>query len=296
MTASFLVKMTMIQEVIAKLTLNNVKKRNALSYAMLEQIQTNLNTIETNPDIRVVIINANGPVFSSGHDLQEIQTNSVDANCSNCNDCNDGAGNNSLLMELSSSVMQTIVQLNKPVIAQVEGVATAAGCQLIASCDLAYASTTAWFATPGVNLGLFCSTPGVALGRCMHRKHAMHMLLTGDMISAKKAKEIGLINDVIGTEKNNYDVNNNSNNNCDGKENIDDAVLEIAAKIASKPSRAIELGKPLFYEQLELPLDAAYRLTSNAMTDHMNHDEEAKEGIDAFLTKRTPNWPSSKDS
>lgn len=288
MAASSLVKTTTIGKAIAKLTLDNVKKRNALSYAMLEQIQTNLKIIETNPDIRVVILNASGPVFSSGHDLREIQSNSANANCSNLDDRNDG-GTNSSLMELCSSVMQTIVQLNKPVIAQVEGVATAAGCQLVASCDLAYASPTASFATPGVNLGLFCSTPAVAVGRCVHRKHAMHMLLTGDMISAKEAEKIGLINAVIGTDK---DDNNDSS---DGKKNLDDAVLEIAANIASKSPKAIELGKSLFYEQLELPLDVAYRLTSKAMADHMNYDEETKEGIDSFLTKRAPNWSSSKD-
>lgn len=274
--AASLVTTTTIKKAIARVTLSNVKKRNALSYEMLEQIQKHLRKIETNPDIRVVILNAKGPVFSSGHDLQEIKAN---ANA-------DTKANNSL-MELCSSVMQTIVQLKKPVIAQVQGVATAAGCQLVASCDLAYASNTARFATPGVNIGLFCSTPAVALGRCVHRKHAMHMLLTGDMISAKEAERIGLINAVIDDENENNDSSNNSN--------LDDAVLQIATKIASKSPKAIEMGKAIFYEQLEMPLDAAYKLTSKTMVDNMKH-EEAKEGIGAFLTKRTPNWSSTNDN
>lgn len=241
---------------------------------MLKELQTNLKTIENNPEIRVVILSATGPVFSSGHDLQEIQINSQ---------CDLENNKNASLMELCSKVMQTIVRLRQPVIAQVEGIATAAGCQLVASCDLAYASNSARFATPGVNIGLFCSTPAVALGRSVHRKHAMEMLLTGDMISATKAERIGLINGVIGDE--------------DGKDrastnNLDDAVLEIATKIASKSPKAIELGKSLFYQQLELPLNAAYQLTSKAMVDHLDQ-KEAKEGIEAFLTKRMPNWSST---
>jgi enoyl-CoA hydratase/carnithine racemase len=276
MSAS-LVTATTIQKTIARITLNNVKKRNALSRAMLEQMQTHLKTIEMNPEIRVVIINANGPVFSSGHDLQELRTNSTES--SGSDDDND---NNAFLMDLCSSVMQTVVTLKKPVIAQVEGIATAAGCQLVASCDLAYASNSAKFATPGVDIGLFCSTPAVALGRCMHRKHAMHMLLTGEMISAKEAERIGLINAVIDTEEEE-----------DGEQNLlGDEVLKIATKIASKSPNAIEIGKLIFYEQLDMPLNAAYQLASKTMVHNMN-DDEAKEGIDAFLTKRTPNWSSN---
>lgn len=267
--SSSLVVTTTIRQSIARLTLNNVKKRNALSRAMLEEVRTNLKTIELDPNIRVVIINANGPVFSSGHDLREIQSY-----------VESGGDANSSLMELCSSVMQTIVRLKKPVIAQVEGIATAAGCQLVASCDLAFASNAARFATPGVDIGLFCSTPAVALGRSVHRKHAMHMLLTGDLISAKEAERIGLINTVI-------DEGNTSD------ENIDDAVLKIATKIASKAPKAIEKGKSIFYEQLELPLNDAYNLTSEIMVNNMK-DDEAKEGIGAFLTKRTPKW-SPKD-
>lgn len=264
MTAS-LVTATTIQKKIARLTLNNAKTRNALSYAMLEEVQTHLKSIEKNPDIRVVIVNASGPAFSSGHDLQELRTNS-----------DSGSDNNVSLMNLCSSVMQTVVRLKKPVIAQVDGIATAAGCQLVASCDLAYASNSSKFATPGVNIGLFCSTPAVALGRCVHRKHAMSMLLTGDMISAKEAERIGLINAAIDTDN-------------DGGKNLGDEVLKIATKIASKSQKAIELGKPIFYEQLDMPLDAAYHLTSEAMIHNMSHDE-TREGIRAFLTKKTSNW------
>uniref|UniRef100_A0A7S0XLH2 Enoyl-CoA hydratase domain-containing protein 3, mitochondrial n=1 Tax=Pseudo-nitzschia delicatissima TaxID=44447 RepID=A0A7S0XLH2_9STRA len=256
-----LVKATTVQTKIARLTLNHGNKRNALSRALLEQLQTHLKRIETNDDIRVVIIDANGPVFSSGHDLNELKTSQEQENTS--------------LMEFCSSVMQTVVTLKKPVIAQVEGIATAAGCQLVASCDLAYASNKARFATPGVDIGLFCSTPAVALGRCVHRKHAMSMLLTGDTISAKEAEKIGLINAVI-----------------DSDDTLDDEVLKIATKIASKSPKAIEMGKPLFYKQLEMPLDAAYQLASKTMVENMNHDE-AKEGIDAFLTKRKPGWSTT---
>jgi len=264
-----LVTATIIQKTIARLTLKNLKSRNALSYAVLEQVQTHLKTIEKNSDVRVVIINADGPAFSSGHDLRELRTN-----------METGSGSNSSLMNLCSSVMQTIVQLKKPVIAQVDGIATAAGCQLVASCDLAYASSRAKFATPGVDIGLFCSTPAVALGRCVHRKHAMSMLLTGEMISAQEAERIGLINAVIDTD-----------DNCDEK--LGDAVLQIATKIAAKSPKAIEMGKPIFYQQLEIPLDAAYQLASKAMIHGMDQDE-AQEGIAAFLTKRTPNWPSKE--
>jgi len=282
MSAS-LVTATTIQKTIARITLNNVKKRNALSRAMLEQMQTHLKAVERNPEIRVVIINANGPVFSSGHDLQELRTNHNTELSGSTDDDNDNDNNNASLMDLCSSVMQTVVTLKKPVIAQVEGIATAAGCQLVASCDLAYASNSAKFATPGVDIGLFCSTPAVALGRCMHKKHAMHMLLTGEMISANEAERIGLINAVIDTEEEE-----------DGEQNLlGDEVLKIATKIASTSPSAIEIGKPIFYEQLEMPLNAAYQLASKTMVHNMNHDD-AREGIDAFLTKRTPNW-SSKD-
>eukprot|EP00537_Pseudo-nitzschia_pungens_P006317 CAMPEP_0172377388 /NCGR_PEP_ID=MMETSP1060-20121228/68878_1 /TAXON_ID=37318 /ORGANISM="Pseudo-nitzschia pungens, Strain cf. cingulata" /LENGTH=344 /DNA_ID=CAMNT_0013105073 /DNA_START=648 /DNA_END=1682 /DNA_ORIENTATION=- len=331
-----LVTRTTIRGTIAKLTLNHPERRNALSRAMLEQIRTNLETIAFDPGIRVVVLNASGPVFSSGHDLREVRANAIcrqsnndndndndenDNDDNNNNDNNDNDdddnnnnddSNNASLLGLCSSVMTTIVRMPQPVVAQVEGLATAAGCQLVASCDLAYASPDASFATPGVDLGLFCSTPGVALGRCVHKKHAMHMLLTGEPISASEAERIGLVNAVIGSHngssQNGSSQNGSSQNgsgdtrNVVGDDNegggglqtssLDEAVLDIAALIASKSPRAIALGKPLFYRQLELPLDDAYRLASEAMAEHMDHEPEAGEGIDAFLAKRKPDWGS----
>jgi enoyl-CoA hydratase/carnithine racemase len=284
---------------IARVTLNNVKKRNALSYTMLKELQTHLTKTELDPDIHVIILNANGPVFSSGHDLHELQQQQQqqqqkqqqddenadhDANFATTNRMNIIHNNNTSttdLMDLCSSVMQTITQMTKPVIAQVDGIATAAGCQLVASCDLAYASNNAQFATPGVNIGLFCSTPAVALSRTIHTKHAMHMLLTGDMISAKEAERIGLINAVVVVD-----------DNSDKNNNLDEVVLDVAMKIASKSSTSIGIGKPIFYKQLGMSLEDAYKLTSNVMVENMKHDD-AIEGIDAFLTKRIPNWSTS---
>ena len=304
---------------IARVTLNNVKKRNALSYTMLKELQNHLTKLEIDPNIHVIILNANGPVFSSGHDLHEIQEQQqqqqqqvlLNSNSNNNYSNNNSSSNNkaqskidttatydedeydnstiaasaSDLMDLCSSVMQTITKMTKPVIAQVEGIATAAGCQLVASCDLAYASNTAQFATPGVNIGLFCSTPAVALSRTIHTKHAMHMLLTGDMISAKEAERIGLINAVVDVD---VDVDDNSDSNS----NLDEMVLDVAMKIASKSSASIGIGKPLFYKQLDMSLEDAYKLTSNVMVENMKHND-AVEGIDAFLTKRIPNWSDS---
>jgi enoyl-CoA hydratase/carnithine racemase len=285
---------------IARVTLNNVKKRNALSYTMLKELQTHLTKTELDPDIHVIILNANGPVFSSGHDLHELQQQQQqqqqkqqqddenadhDANFATTNRMNIIHNNNTSttdLMDLCSSVMQTITQMTKPVIAQVDGIATAAGCQLVASCDLAYASNNAQFATPGVNIGLFCSTPAVALSRTIHTKHAMHMLLTGDMISAKEAERIGLINAVVVVDDDDDDDDDKNNN-------LDEVVLDVAMKIASKSSTSIGIGKPIFYKQLGMSLEDAYKLTSNVMVENMKHDD-AVEGIDAFLTKRIPNW------
>jgi enoyl-CoA hydratase/carnithine racemase len=167
--------------------------------------------------------------------------------------------------------MQTIVNSSKPVIAEVNGVATAAGCQLVASCDLAIASNDSKFATPGVNIGLFCSTPMVALTRNVHKKNAMEMLLTGDMISSVKAKEIGLINDFVEAEK------------------LTKTVMELAVKIASKPSSTVTTGKKAFYEQAEMSLSRAYEYTSEVMKNNLLRDD-AKEGISAFINKRSPDW------
>jgi enoyl-CoA hydratase/carnithine racemase len=167
--------------------------------------------------------------------------------------------------------MQTIVNSSKPVIAEVNGVATAAGCQLVASCDLAIASNDSKFATPGVNIGLFCSTPMVALSRNVNKKNAMEMLLTGDMISSEKAKEIGLINDFVDAEE------------------LESNVMVLAKKIASKPSSTVSTGKKAFYEQSEMSLQKAYEYSSKAMTNNILR-EDAKEGISAFIEKRSPDW------
>jgi enoyl-CoA hydratase/carnithine racemase len=282
---------------IARVTLNNVKKRNALSYTMLKELQNHLTKLEMYSNVHVIILNANGPVFSSGHDLHELQQqqqqhvplkNNIQTKI-NTDDEDEyasftTAASASDLMDLCSSVMQTITEMTKPVIAQVEGIATAAGCQLVASCDLAYASNNAQFATPGVNIGLFCSTPAVALSRTIHTKHAMHMLLTGDMISAKEAERIGLINAVV-----DVDDNSDSNSDSNSSSNLDEMVLDVAMKIASKSSTSIGIGKPIFYKQLDMSLEDAYKLTSNVMVENMKCDD-AVEGIDAFLTKRIPNW------
>ena len=250
-----------IQNSIARITLNSVKKRNALSFEMLQELQSHFMSIQSNPSVHVVILNANGPAFSSGHDLKEIQKHQSHKQEEELQKT----------MQLCSSIMQSIPKLKAPVIAQIDGVATAAGCQLVASCDLAYASKTSKFGTPGVNIGLFCSTPGVALGRTVHRKHAMQMLLTGDLIDAQQAQEIGLINAAV------------------DRVELEEMVEDVAVKIASKSPMAIEMGKQVFYQQLELPLDQAYQLTSDVMVSNLK-EQDAVEGINAFLAKRKPEW------
>jgi len=249
---------------IAKLTLNDAPTRNSLSRCMLEALQVEFRRIEADSDIRVVILNADGPVFCSGHNLKELSSNT--------------ATENTQLMELCSSVMQDcIVNSTKPVIAQVHGMATAAGCQLVASCDLAYATRNATFATPGVDIGLFCSTPAVPLTRCVSSKPAAAMLLTGEAISAHEAERIGLINKVV------------KHNDA-----LHQEVFEVATNIASKSPHAIRVGKEFLNRQLEMPLVSAYELASKTMVENMQHSE-AKEGIGAFLKKRAPNWDKTID-
>ena len=243
---------------IYKLTLNRPRAHNALSYDLLLEISNALNTIKKNKRIKVLIIDANGPSFCSGHDLKEI------------NSKNDKASYKKLF-NLCSSVMLSIIKLDIPVIASVHSTATAAGCQLVATCDLAIASDKARFATPGVNIGLFCSTPMVALSRNISKKHSMEMLLTGDLIDALTAKEYGLINRVV------------------PHRDLNDTVLEIAKKILKKSSKTIATGKKAFYEQLELGVSEAYKFTSEIMTKNMT-EYNAQEGVDAFLQKRSPIW------
>ena len=248
---------------ILRLTLNDVGRRNALSEAMLTQLRVALDSASTNISVKVVILSANGPAFCAGHDLKEM-TAGRDA-------VDNGRAYFTQVMNMCSGVMQAIVTCSKPVIAEVENVATAAGCQLVASCDLAMAADTAQFSTPGVHIGLFCSTPMVALSRNLTNKHAMEMLLTGDMITASRAAEIGLVNKVV------------------SKECLREATMALACKIASKSSMTLAVGKQAFYEQREMELSQAYDYASNVMVENML-SYDAQEGIGAFIEKRVPKW------
>ena len=250
-------------EGVLRLTMNDQKNRNALSEAMMNNLIEELTKAASNQSIRVIVIASNGPVFSAGHDLKEIIAARYQKDF--------GDAYFKSLFDTCSSLMQLIVSCPKPVIAEVLGTATAAGCQLVASCDLATAADSAKFATPGVNIGLFCSTPMVALSRNVSKKNAMEMLLTGDMINAEKAKEIGLINNYFQTEQ------------------LTNETMLLANKIASKSSMTVSMGKGAFYTQSELDLSAAYEYTSKVMVKNI-HKEDAKEGIDAFIEKRSPEW------
>lgn len=244
---------------ITTLTLNQPERRNSLSMAMLETLSGLLEEIAHDEGTRVVVLAATGKVFCAGHDLREIQ-GALDRNATL-----------HALFRLCSRVMLQIVQLPQPVIARASGVATAAGCQLIASCDLAVAAESARFATPGVNIGLFCSTPMVALSRNVSRKHAMEMLLTGEMTSASRAEEMGLVNRVV------------------PEEDLDRTIHGMATTIAAKSSHTLRIGKEAFYRQLEMGLAEAYAYTSEVMVANLGA-ADAEEGICAFLDKRTPEW------
>jgi len=248
---------------IAILTLNRPEARNSLSEAMLEALSDALTAIAHDRTVRIVILAATGPVFSAGHDLKELNAHRRDEDR--------GRGYFKHIMGLCSSMMQQVVTLPQPVIAAVQGTATAAGCQLVASCDLAIASRTAKFATPGVNIGLFCSTPMVALSRNVSRKAAMEMLLTGEMISAEHAERIGLVNHVV----------------APGHERAE--ALKLAEKISGKSTLTVKIGKEAFYRQAEIPLAEAYKYTSEVMVENMLA-RDAEEGITAFIEKREPKW------
>jgi enoyl-CoA hydratase/carnithine racemase len=248
---------------IAVLTLNRPQARNSLSEAMLEALGDALTAIAHEPSVRAVVLTANGSAFSAGHDLKELNAHRSDADR--------GRAYFKHIMKMCSAVMQQIVMLPQPVIAAVQGTATAAGCQLVASCDLAVTSRTAKFATPGVNIGLFCSTPMVALSRNVSRKHAMEMLLTGEMISAEHAERIGLVNRVV----------------APGHER--EEALKLAEKITAKSALTVKIGKEGFYRQLEMPLAAAYDYVSSVMVENLMV-RDAEEGISAFIEKREPKW------
>ena len=248
---------------VLRLTLNDDHRRNALSVDMLSQITDALASAANDTSVRVIVLAASGPVFCAGHDLKEMTAARKEQD--------GGEAFFEQLFETCASVMQIIVRHPKPIIAEVGGVATAAGCQLVASCDLAIAAESAQFATPGVNIGLFCSTPMVALSRNVSHKHAMEMLLLGEMLNAEKALEIGLINRVV------------------PKSELTQVTNSIADTIAAKSSKTVAIGKRAFYEQAEMSLADAYIHTSKIMTKNML-SEDAEEGIDAFLSKRPPMW------
>ena len=250
-------------EGILRMVLNDPKNKNALSDQMMMQLKEQLLKASSDSSIKVIIIAAVGNVFSSGHNLKEL----TDARANEDN----GKSYFLDLFNLCSSLMQMIISCSKPVIAEINGIATAAGCQLVASCDLAIASDSSKFATPGVNIGLFCSTPMVALSRNVSKKDSMKMLLTGDMINAAEAKRISLINDHVSADK------------------LNDSVMSLAKKIASKPLSTVKIGKDAFYRQYEMGLAEAYEYTSKVMTDNSLSDD-AMEGITSFLEKRDPVW------
>lgn len=245
-------------EGICTLTLNRPDKRNPLSTQMLNALQNTLDDIADDNMVKVVIIAAKGPVFCAGHDLKEMRANT----------------NYNFIHELflqCSRMMLTMTQLPQPIIAKVHGVATAAGCQLVASCDLAIAAESARFGTPGVTNGLFCSTPAVAVSRAVSSKHAMEMLLLGDLFSPEDALRFGLINRIVPVQK------------------LDSTVLEYAESIASRSTLTMSMGKGAFYRQLDMELEEAYTYTSDVMARNMM-ERDAQEGIDAFLQKRHPKW------
>ncbi len=246
------------QDGIATLTLNRPQQYNALSGEMLTELQRALDDIANDENIRVIIIAAQGKAFCAGHDLKQMRSS-------------EERSFHQALFDQCSRMMLTINQISKPVIAQVNGIATAAGCQLVAACDLAVAAEGSRFAVSGINLGLFCSTPSVPLSRNLSRKQAMHMLLTGEFIDAQTALDYGLVNEVVADDQ------------------LEAATRTLAKKIVARSSHAISLGKQMFYQQLNMDLADAYEFAGERMTCNMD-SEDAREGIDAFIEKREPKW------
>jgi enoyl-CoA hydratase/carnithine racemase len=241
---------------IAMLVLNRPEARNSLSQELIDTLTAEIALLRDDKKVRALIIAANGPGFCAGHDMKQMTARRAFFEH---------------MFKSCAAMMMSIVHLPKPVIAAVGGTASAAGCQLVASCDLAVASREAHFATPGVNIGLFCSTPMVAVSRNVSNKHAMEMLLTGDLISAQRAYEIGLVNRVVDAGSERHEA------------------LELANKIASKSAHTLKIGKEAFYRQRELDLESAYRYTAQVMTENMLA-RDAEEGIGAFVEKRAPKW------
>lgn len=248
---------------IAELTLNRGPQRNALSLELTTTLHKAIVALGQDPEVYVIILSANGPAFCAGHDLKEIAAARAAAD--------GGRAFFEQAMNGCSALMQSIVACPKPVIAQVHAMATAAGCQLVASCDMAVASVHAHFATPGVNIGLFCSTPMVALSRNVGRKAAMEMLLTGDAVDAGRARELGLVNRVVAEDR------------------LADETRGLAEQIAAKSPTTLRIGKEAFYAQAEMPLAAAYDYASEVMVTNLL-ERDAEEGIGAFIEKRPPEW------
>ena len=245
------------------LTLARPETRNSLSQAMIEALQGAIDAASQDAAVRVIVIAAQGTAFCAGHDLKELTAHRADTD--------GGRAFTQLLMQQCAKLMRSVVQCPKAVIAAVEGPAAAAGCQLVATCDLAIASETATFATPGVNIGLFCSTPMVALSRNVTRKRAMEMLLLGEMLPAREAAEYGLVNRVVPPGK------------------AMDEAMRLAGIVATKPPVTLAIGKEAFYRQIEMPLADAYDYAAGVMVENMMH-AESKEGIGAFIEKRIPDW------
>lgn len=246
-------------EGVTTITLNRPQARNSLSQGLIRELIAAFRDLEGDKNVRVVILAGSGPAFCAGHDLKEIRA------------ANYAHSYTQALFSDCAVLMQAIVNLPKPVIARVHGVATAAGAQLVASCDLAIATDDSRFATPGVNIGLFCSTPMVALSRNVAPKHALQMLLTGDLIDAETALRFGLVNELVPAEE------------------LESRTLELARKIASKSSLILAIGKQAFYHQAGLPLADAYAYTKDVMVKNLEA-LDAQEGINAFIDKRPPTW------
>lgn len=252
-----------LKDSILKITLNNPTQQNTLSLDFINDLYKIFEKADISNEVKVIILSSSGKVFCAGHNLKEIKSHREDKD--------QGLKFFTTLINSCSDLMLKIINNSKPVIAEVNGIATAAGCQLVASCDLAYATKVSKFATPGVNIGLFCSTPMVALSRVAKNKHSMEMLLTGDFINADMAKSIGLIN--------NY-FNENE---------IVDATREMAVKIANKSSQTLKIGKKAFYNQTEMKISDAYKYASEIMIENMMN-KDSEEGINAFIEKRKPKW------
>ena len=248
---------------VLRLTMNDAAKRNALSEAMMAALGAAFRQAGGDPMVRVIVLAATGPAFCAGHDLKEMTAGRANVD--------QGRAYFATVMSTCSALMQAIMNCTKPVIAEVTGVATAAGCQLVASCDLAIGADTARFSTPGVHIGLFCSTPMVALSRNVSGKHAMEMLLTGEMTSAHRAAEIGLINHAVPAQ------------------DLQHVTMDMARKIASKSSMTLATGKRAFYAQREMSVSDAYEYASGVMVENMLA-RDAAEGIGAFIDKRSPKW------